>query len=358
MSSVKRRITLYVILPFLLYGFAFPGSLDTSVRTDVYPYKQRIEPSLNPISSLSAEDITFDDSYFKGTDLLHPFEWWYFDAVFDNHYSVEFHIIIASIKGKGVVAPMLNIYHKGHLIHNSKQFLPRDALQASFTSPSIHLYETPFMTGYQDSQGNWIFNLSLSLDGIGVNLTYTSMTQGWKSNILGMWWWGVIQPKAQVKGTLHFDNHTLPVTGTGYHEHGWNATVPYTQGWYWGKFVTPNLNIIWTNVMLAPWSHHFLMVLNYDQGGYIQIPSDTIQYTMWNYTHQDGWEIPTSFSFIVEDEHLELNAQVTTQSLTHQISLAMFNYWRYHVRVQGVLQVPGRSISLDTLQIMDYTQIW
>jgi len=104
MSSVKRRITLYVILPFLLYGAAFPGSLDTSVRTDVYHYEQRIDSSLNPLSSLSAEDITFDDSYFKGTDLLHPFEWWYFDAVFDNHYSrISYHYCLH--KGKGCGCP-------------------------------------------------------------------------------------------------------------------------------------------------------------------------------------------------------------------------------------------------------------
>jgi len=173
-----------------------------------------------------------------------------------------------------------------------------------------------------------------------------------------MWWWGVIQPKAQVTGTLHFGNTTILVTGKGYHEHGWNAIVPYTQGWYWGKFVAPGLNVIWTNVMLAPWSHHFLMVLNYDQGGYLQIPAKAIQYTMSNYTHRDGWELPTSFSFLVEDEHLGLCAQVATQSLTPQISRAMFNYWWYHVQVQGTVQVPGRSVILDTPQIMDYTQIW
>jgi len=151
-----------------------------------FPQGIQIPPRLdggspcNLSSSLVVEDITFDDTYSKGTDWLHPFEWWYFDAIFDNQYSVEFHVIIASIKGKGVVAPMLNIYHEGKLLRNSKQFLPLDAFWASVDSLAIYLSDAPFMKGYQNSQGNWIFDLSLFLDDMGVNLTYTSMTQGWK----------------------------------------------------------------------------------------------------------------------------------------------------------------------------------
>jgi hypothetical protein len=313
---------------------------------------------LNLTTPLAIEAVTYNDTLYKGTDWLHPFEWWYFDAIFDNYYSVEFHVILASIHGIGVVAPMLNIYHHGHLIKHIKKFLPWDAFTPSSHSPHISLMDTPFMKGYQDTQGTWIFNINLSLDQTILNLTYTSMTEGWKSNILGMWWWGVIQPKAQVTGTLYFDNQIIPVKGTGYQEHGWNATIPYTQGWYWGKFVTTGLNVIWTYIMLTPWSHHTLMVLNYDNGGFTLIPTTAINYTLTNYTHIDGWELPTTFSFQVQDEHLSLKAHAITQSLTHQASLAMFNYWRYHVHIQGTIQAQDHLIPLDTTQIMDYTHIW
>ena len=313
---------------------------------------------LNLTTPLTIEAISNNDTRYKGTDWLHPFEWWYFDAIFDSHYSVEFHLILASIHGIGVVAPMLNIYHHGQLIQHSKKFLPWDTFTPSPHSPQIYLKGTPFMKGYQDPQGKWIFNLTLSLDNIHINLTFTSMTNGWKSNILGMWWWGVIQPKAHVTGTLQFDKQTIPVSGTGYHEHGWNATIPYTQGWYWGKFVANGLNVIWTYIMLAPWSHHILMVLNYDNAGYTLIPTTAIQYTMTNYTNINGWALPTTFTFQVQDEHLFLTAQATTQSLTHQISLAMFNYWRYHVQIQGAIQIQDYHIPLATTHIMDYTNIW
>jgi hypothetical protein len=184
-----------------------------------------------------AENITFNDSCYKGTDFLHPCEWWYFDAVFENNYSVEFDISLFSTKYFGVVVPILNIYKNGDIIKHDVKVLPVKKFFASKEHPFIALEGKQMMDGYVSASGAWIFNLSLGLDEYSVDLQFESVTTGWKARILDMWQWGVILPKAIVRGTLHLHNETIPVMGTGYMEHAWDGKIPIVWGWYWGKCV-------------------------------------------------------------------------------------------------------------------------
>ena len=355
MRQCKVICPSFVITILLTLGALHPGVTD-SEENALPGFEENALP--HPIDELTVTNITFDDTCYKGTDVLRPFEWWYFDAMFENRYSIEFHLIVASIKGVGLVVPMLNIYRDGSLVAHTQDLLPITDFSAHPNSPCILLQGNQFMEGYIDSLGNWVFNLSLHIDTLGVDLTYTSMTQGWKSNILGMWWWGVIQPKARVAGVIEVDNKEIRVEGIGYHEHGWDATVPYIQGWYWGKFMEGSLNIIWAYVMGHPWADYHLMVLNHDDGGYHAISPKAITITMINYTSLDGWMIPTSFFLQAADDPFSLTAYIAAQSSTHQISLAFFNYWRYHAHIQGVITTGTKIVPVDTYQIMDYTHIW
>ena len=305
----------------------------------------------------SAENITFDDAWFKGTDTFHPFEWWYFDAVFENNYSVEFHIDLAMVNGVGTVAPMVNIYRDGELISHEQRFLLPGAFDAH-QEHRIILSGTTFLEGYVNATGCWIFNVSLHLGECGVDLRFASMTEGWKAKILNMWWWGVIQPKAQVTGHISFRGERMEVSGVGYHEHGWDATFPTVEGWYWGKVTGTAFTIIWTDVVRHPWKEYLMMVVNEDGGGYVNIPLEDITISMTNYTYNDGWKIPTSFRFTIENETIRADISAETVNIVHQISFGPFNYWRYHVHVQGTVTREGHMERIDSFQIMDLTRFW
>ena len=79
---------------------------------------------------------------------------------------------------------------------------------------------------------------------------------------------------------------------------------------------------------------------------------------MMNYTYYNGWKIPTSFRFKVEDESIQVNIKVETISITHQVSLGLFNYWRYHVHIKGTIKYNSTAEYIDNRQIMDFTRFW
>ncbi len=313
-----------------------------------------------PYNGFNVEDIDFKDACYNGnnTKFWRPFEWWYFDAIFDNNYSVEFHINLANIKGIGVIVSMLNIYKDGELlVHNEEFLLPKEFI-ASKDEPLITLSSQQIMTGYVDKSGNFIFNVSLQMEDCAVDLRFASVTQGWKSKILNMWWWSVIQPNACVDGTIRVHNETIPVKGTGYQEHVWDGTMPVVWGWFWGKFVSENMSVIWADIFKNPRSQYVMMVLNHNNGGYINIPYEKIQFSFTNFTFNNGWWIPTSFHFKVEDKSIQIDIKADAVNIVHQTSFISFNYWRYHVHAKGAISFDSTTENIDNMQIMDLTRFY
>ena len=313
-----------------------------------------------PINGFTVEDITLKDACYKGngSKFWRPFEWWYFDAVFDNNYSVEFHINLAYINDMGMIVTMLNIYKDGGLLVHNEEFLPMKEFIGSKEKPLIIISGQKVIEGNIGESGSWIFNISLQMEDCAVNLQFISVTQGWKSKILDMWWWGVIQPNSDVSGTISVYNETIPVNGTGYQEHVWDGTVPVVWGWFWGKFVSETMSIIWADIFKNPWTQYLLVVLNQDNGSYINIPHEKIQFSMMNFTLNNGWLIPTSFLFKVEDELIKINIKADTVNIVHQTSFVSFNYWRYHVHVKGSISFNSTTEKIDNVQIMDLTRFF
>jgi len=254
-----------------------------------------------PVGGFDAEDITFDDACYKGDNLFHTLEWWYFDAVFDNGYSAEYHINIFSKADVGFAVSMLNIYQDGQLISHSRKILPLREFIYLSNQPLLWFSGQQILVGQMDDQGNWFFRLSIEMDDATIDLEFKSFTKGWKSKILNMWWWGIIQPKADVTGSLTIHDETINVVGNGYQEHGWDGNFPFVQGWYWGKFCGDTLNVIWTNVIKYPWKQYLMLVVNQDNGEYVNVPVEDIDFEMTDYEIIDGCKIPTAFHFFVDN---------------------------------------------------------
>lgn len=358
---MSKHMMVATVLVFLLLCSAVPSyapSVHTNFKCTDNECNSCASALPDDYNGLDAENITFGDACYKGTDFLHPLEWWYFDAVFDNNYSIEFHIDLASIKGAGMVAVMLNVYDDGKLIFHSREYLLPSELNASKEKPLVFISGSKVIAGFIDNKGNWVFNLSTKMDGASINLKFASTTQGWKSKILNMWWWGVIQPKAYVSGVIQVLNKTMHVNGTGYQEHAWNGILPYVKGWYWGKFASNSMNIIWTNIIEYPWKQYLMVVLNKDNGGYVNIPPEKVQFSMSNYTYNDGWKIPASFHFGIEYRTIRADITADATNIIHQFSIGLFNYWRYHVHVRGEISYGSETEHIDNYQIMDFTRLW
>lgn len=302
--------------------------------------------------------MTFNETCYQGTSLRRPTEWWYFDAVLDNGYSVEWHIDMGAAGHGGIVAAMINIYRHGELVAHAERTFSAAALHGSSGQPSLWLADQQVMEGFVNDAGRWVFNLSLSLDGCSVNLQFVSTSQAWKTSVLDMWWWGVVQPRAAVTGSIRWDGHRVTGNGTGYHEHAWEARLPNVKGWFWGKMAGEALNVVWTDVIKYPWERHRMVTVNRIGGGYVDVPAEHLDISMGNYTRVDGWRLPMSFS--LEARHGDVTVDVTARALdvTHQVSAGPFHYWRYHVRVDGAVRWGNVTEELHTREIMDYTRLW
>ncbi|MCK5031957.1 MAG: hypothetical protein KAR64_10865, partial [Thermoplasmatales archaeon] len=206
------------------------------IETHAWLPKSNLSQIFDRYQGFSTEDITFDDACYKGNNLVHSLEWWYFDAVLDNGYSIEYHINLFSKLNIGFAVSMLNIYQDGKLISHSRKSLPIREFDYSPKQPSLWFSGEQILAGQMDEQGNWIFRVSIIIGDAAIDLEFKSYTKGWKSKILNMWWWGIIQPKADVSGSLTVHDETINVVGDGYQEHGWDGNFPFVRGWYWGKF--------------------------------------------------------------------------------------------------------------------------
>ncbi len=76
----------------------------------------------------TAENMTFNETCFQRTSLRRPIEWWYFDAVLDSGYSVEWHIDMGAAGHGGVVAAMINIYRHEKLVVYAEELHTREIM--------------------------------------------------------------------------------------------------------------------------------------------------------------------------------------------------------------------------------------
>ena len=350
---MKKYLPLLISILIITITF---GNISNATNKSIISNLSKIQ--WGNINGVDVENITFNDSCYKGTNLSCPLEWWYFDAMFQNGYSVEFHINIGAANDIGVISPMINVYKEGNLIFHNDEFLYLNHFQSYEDKPIIKLDEKKIINGFIDKDGKLIFYLNYSIDNCSIDLKFEEITQGWKSKIIDLWWWGVLMPNSKVTGSIELDNNIVEVQGNGYLEHAWDGKIPMVWGWYWGKFIGNNMSIIWSEIFKNPWDRYLIMVLNEDHGSYYNIPYKNITIHLKDYQWNDGWIIPTSFNFEANTNDIKINLQAKSITIIHQISLLSFNYWRYHVNIVGTIQLGNNIEYIDNIQIMDLTRFY
>ncbi len=304
----------------------------------------------------SPEDIELKDDAFHGSRFKPYTEWWYFDAAFDNGYSIQIHVRVVSRYDQGMVYLRMNIYKHGVLISEKVKVNVLSEFSASLNQPLIKLNDKQIMKGYIDNtSGSFVYDVSLEIYGSSANLSFIGCTKGWKGNTLGGKW-AVILPKANVTGTIINNNKEIQVNGVGYHDHNWDVTLlaGINFGWFWGKTNSDNYTITWSNIMRTRFSNNPLLVINQNYGDYINIESDEISFIAKNYRINNGMIIPTSFNIIVSNKNISLNISLEVLEIHHERLRGFVNYWRYHIRYTGSIKVDSQKETIDELQIMEF----
>ena len=178
---------------------------------------------------------------FPVTDREAHFDWWYFDAHFDNgdHFVVMYSLNDTRLNPRQP-SVRLNIYPKGELeIRKIKEYTEADV------TTSYEKCDATFGQEYCKDCGDH-YELYTMIDGYGAKLklnkkNHPFTTEGYPVPM----GWTVAVPSGPIEGELYKGGQAIKVKGIGYHDHNWGekSLAGAFKNWYWGKIHTPDISV-------------------------------------------------------------------------------------------------------------------
>ena len=341
MTPMRRIVVVLSIVLFCIF-------LSPSTAIDTHTTQSN--------STATTEDITLQDDAFHGRRNLPFIEWWYFDATLDNGYSLAVGVHVLSMFSRGIVSTRLTLYDQGSLlIKNYEKYSLRD-FSASSEVPSVFIAGDQIIYSSIDPKGHYVYNVTMKTPEGAVSLHFVGCTEGWKQQQKTGDWWAVVLPRATVTGTIIIENATMNITGTGYHDHNWGVSPLITLhfGWFWGTCRSSNYSVTWAQIYQTRLTHLPIMVVNINDDGYLDIPAETIWFSIEDITLDHFRRVPRFFNIETVTEHVFLVIDIKVISVDYSQLLGFIQYWRYQVRCTGTIMIDGDMETVDSVSIMEY----
>lgn len=298
------------------------------------------------------QDIVLRDDAMHQRDTFSHIETWYYDALFDNNYSVVTLVNVFKFGNQGVVLTGMFIYKDTHLVKNTRRRYLYKSLAGSEDVPLIKIKNKELIRGYIDKNtGAWLFTISMEDSDSGVDLKLIKKTTPWKGNTpLGNW---LVIPRFDVQGTLRLDGKKIEVSGVGYHDHNiYPIYAPFKiRGYHFGKIAVDTDSITWARILRKHSDEHRIVVLNKDDQ-YLSIDPNDIRYTIKKEIISGGKPIPDVFQLQVENNHLSIDITMETMNV-HQIRMPGLRYWRSHLHTVGTIRTDTYSKHVDGIEISE-----
>lgn len=342
---MKKKIigALCLVGMFLLISVLEPSVYSIKVST----------PEIKKFEPVELTNITLKDDAFHKTYNFFHIETWYFDAIFDNNYSMALCVTVIQRGSFAIAATALNLYEDTNWIKHKGKLNPFRRFSGSEEKPILKICNKTIITGDIDKVTNsWIYNVSLATDKQAVDLHYTSVTKGWKVDIRGGWWLAI--PRLNVTGTISLNGKEITVSGEGYHDHNWFHTyTPLIQkGWHFGRIAGDTLCVTWAKVMKTRFKGEIIAILNQGQTAPLMLNPNDFKITITEYMYDHGRFIPKNFSIEIKNDRLFVDVKMETLNVRHFRRLFL-NYWRYHVRAVGTITLDGFTEKIDNIEISE-----
>ena len=151
-------------------------------------------------SVFEPEDIEFIDDARHRKGFFSHVETWYYDAVFENNYSIVSLVNVVHLGRLGTVLSGIFIYKDGELIKNIRQRIPLKYFQGSENNLSLKIKDKEVVKGFIDSDDNWIYNINRGDSNAGFNLELIKQMKPFKGRTyLGNW---LVIPRFKINGKL------------------------------------------------------------------------------------------------------------------------------------------------------------
>jgi len=224
----------------------------------------------------------------------------------------------------------------------------------------VKLSKKNTINGYIDKDtNNWVYDVSMEVGGQKIDLEFMGTMKGWKGET-PVSKWGVILPRATVRGSITLDGEQIDVKGIGYHDHNWELMLPIKQrGWCWGRIGGGSLNLVWSKIMLTKSKEYLLTVLNEGESNYINIHPKKIRFLEAYSTQDRRKKIPNEFVIQVDDkdESIHIDVKMKTREAIHHVKSPVINYWRCHVKATGHISYGECSEEIDSTEMIEFLKI-
>lgn len=302
-------------------------------------------------------DIVLQDDALHRKGSFGHVETWHYGAIFDNNYSIVTLVNVIHMGYLSIVLAGLSIYKDAKLVKRLRSKNPIKCFYGSEKEPLIKINDQQIIKGYiNKDMKRWIYQISMGDDKQGVDLEFIKITKAWKGKtFLGDW---LVIPRFQVNGRIFLDSDTISVSGEGYHDH--NIYPIYAsltnKGYHFGKIPIDSMNITWARVIKNRTNEELIVILNKNQE-YISITPNDIRFTIEKQVMDHGKRIPTTCCLNVENDLLHVDIKMESINF-HHISIPTVNYWRYHVRNTGTIQIDSVSKKIDNIEISEYVKFF
>ena len=179
------------------------------------------------------------------------FEWWYFDARFEDGHAVVCGLMDPDTwkfsRTKSLM--WLHVYLPDGTFFNNHVNIPRSRFRASTRECDVELAGNRIRGRYPE------YRVDLEHGEFAAHLTFKNLLPGWSAGNGQMMFgypsyplafgWLVPQPRAAVEGTLRYPGGSAEVKGEGYHDHNWGnfPTSVMIERWHWGRLMNPETGI-------------------------------------------------------------------------------------------------------------------
>jgi len=283
---------------------------------------------------LTASVADWEDGQRAPTGRGH-FEWWYFDAHFDDGTTAV--IVYAT---KSIIDPQapltpnlsLTVTRADGTKTAQFAFAPADQYSASAETCDVHL--GPSWVKQSTPGGRWTFDLHAETESMSADLMFTGLVPPWRpgagksyfGNLDHYFGWLPSIPFGTVAGTLTYDGQERKVKGTGYHDHNWgNVALPAVMDhWYWGRAHVGDYSLIFVEqIALKKYGSARIPVFLLAKGDKV-LADDSTWFSMQARDfvhHAGGREYPREVDFLYAHGSDRVRLALREQKLIEAVSL-------------------------------------
>jgi hypothetical protein len=318
--------------------------------------------------------VTPRDGAFQGNIRFFNFEWWHFEAVFDNGYSIHVGLILYHLKNSGIARSRLDVYHMGKTEFESTKTHLFSDLHTSSEQPSLKLDNRLTITfDYEryKKNGEWSYHIHAVDNQHAIDLAFTGTTPGWKTKT-SYTQWAAILPKAKVTGTITIHGQQIKVNGWGYHDHNWDLSPTIflkKLEWFCGTIYSDTLKLTWAKALRTLETGELLAVINRDDNhenkkGFYIIPETNVTFLWKNWMPSTHHQIPSEFSLKIQNtitvnDHIPIHVDLQMKTIdTQHMRFFTTHYWICHVTTTGFLTLGATTERLNnSTQIIEFPSL-